>query len=171
MKQLLLLRHGKSSWADLALADFDRPLAPRGEKAARRIGRELADLGWLPERVLVSAARRTRDTWAIVSAEWPAVSELAFLDQLYEAPAAQLLAEVQRTPDRIGTLLLLGHNPGLEDLARGLMGEGSDSAAMEKLREKFPTAGLARFEFDTGWGPLRLHDARLTHCLRPNDLD
>ena len=72
MKQLLLLRHAKSSWDDPALADFDRPLALRGRKDAQRMGREIAVRGWLPQRALVSPAARTRETWEIVSAEWPA---------------------------------------------------------------------------------------------------
>ena len=82
----------------------------------------------------------------------------------------QLLTEVQQTPDRIGTLLMLGHNPEIEDFARGLASSDSDPAALGKLREKFPTAALARFEFDGRWEEVRFGIARLTDCLRPKDL-
>ena len=170
MKQLLLLRHAKSSWDNPGLADYDRPLASRGRKAARRMGRELAVRSWLPQRALVSPAARTRDTWEIASAEWPRIPEVSFAEALYEASAGQLLAEAQRTPERIGMLLMLGHNPGLEDFARGLAGDNSEPEALELLLEKFPTAALARFEFDGKWEELRLGAARLTNCLRPKDL-
>ena len=170
MKQLLLLRHAKSSWDDPALADFDRPLAPRGRKDAQRMGRETAGRGWLPQRVLVSPAARTRETWEIVSAEWSRLPELSFRETLYEAAAGQLLVEAKRTPERIGTLLMLGHNPGLEDFARGLARDASKFGALKLLSEKFPTAALARFEFDGKWEELRPGAARLTDCLRPKDL-
>jgi phosphohistidine phosphatase len=170
MKQLLLLRHAKSSWDNPVLADYDRPLASRGRKAARRIGRELAVRGWLPQRALVSPAARTRETWEVASAECPCVPEVSFRKVLYGASAGQLLAEAQRTPERIGMLLMLGHNPGLEDLVRGLTGENSEPEALELLLAKFPTAALARLEFDGRWEELRLGAARLTNCLRPKDL-
>lgn len=170
MKQLLLLRHAKSSWDNPALADFDRPLAQRGRKDAQRMSREIADRDWLPQRALVSPAMRTRETWEIVSAEWPRTPEVSFQETMYEASAEQLLAEAQRTPERVETLLMLGHNPDLEDLARGLAGDDSESRAWELLSEKFPTAALARFEFDGRWEELRLGSARLTDCLRPKDL-
>ncbi len=170
MKQLLLLRHAKSSWDDPDLADFDRPLAKRGRRNAQRLGREIAVRGWLPQRALASPAARTRETWEIVSEEWPRIPEVSFREALYEASAGELLAEAQRTPERIGALLILGHNPGLEDFARGLAGGDSEPRAWELLLEKFPTAALARFEFDGRWKELRSGAARLTDCLRPTDL-
>lgn len=83
----------------------------------------------------------------------------------------QLLVEVQQTPDRIETLLVLGHNPEIEDFARGLASDDSDPGALKLLRDKFPTAALARFEFEAKWEELRFGLARLTDCLRPKDLD
>ena len=171
VKQLLLLRHAKSSWDDPELADFDRSLAQRGRNDARRMGREAAARGWLPQRALVSTAARTRETWGIVSAEWPHIPEVSFREALYQASAEELLVEAQRTPERIDMLLLLGHNPGLEDLARGLAGDNSEASALELLLEKFPTGAVARLEFDGGWDALRPGAARLTDCLRPKDLD
>jgi phosphohistidine phosphatase len=171
MRQLLLLRHAKSSWDNPALDDFDRPLAPRGRKAAERMGRELAARDWLPQRALVSPSARTRATWELVAAELPDPASADFPDTLYAASAEKILSEVQRTPKAVKTLLVLGHNPGLEDLARRLAGENSQAKAFRRLGEKFPTAALARFEFDGTWAGLVFGGARLTHCLRPKDLD
>lgn len=171
MKQLLLLRHAKSSWDDPALADFDRPLAPRGLKAAPRMGRELAKRDWLPNLALVSPALRTRETWRLVSAELPARVPVEFAEGLFEATAGDILAEVQQAMASAGCLLVLGHNPGLEDLARRLAGPRSDAGTLRKLEEKFPTGALARFVVDDGWADLAFGTARLTHCIRPKDLD
>ncbi|WP_394891085.1 SixA phosphatase family protein [Mesorhizobium sp. AaZ16] len=168
--KLLLLRHGKSSWDDPALADFDRPLAPRGRKAAERMGRELAARNWLPQLALVSPAVRTRDTWELVAAALSGSVSADFPYSLYDATAEDVLSEVQRTPNAVKMLLILGHNPGLEDLARQLAGDNSEKKALQQLREKFPTAALARFDFDGKWPELGFGRARLTHCLRPKDL-
>jgi phosphohistidine phosphatase len=170
MKKLLLLRHGKSSWDDTTLADFDRPLAPRGVKAAKRVGRELAGRDWLPEHALVSPAARARETWELVAAELPDAPSADFPRKLYDASPEELLAQIKRVPAKVGTLLLLGHNPALEELARQLAGGDSDHSAIAGLREKFPTAALARFKFDGKWKELGPGAARLTHCLRPRDL-
>ncbi|MER9071267.1 histidine phosphatase family protein [Mesorhizobium sp. M0904] len=170
MKQLLLLRHAKSSWDDPDLIDFDRPLSARGLKAAPLVGRELARRGWLPELALVSPALRTRDTWRLLSAELPAKVQAKIAQALYEAAAADILAKVRQVKAGTGTLLVLGHNPGLEEFARGLAGAGSDEAALKKLADKFPTAALARFDVDGDWAGLTFGGARLTHCIWPKDL-
>jgi len=168
MKQLLLLRHAKSSWDDPDLDDFDRPLAQRGLKAAQLIGRELAARDWLPDQVLVSSALRTRDTWRLVAAELPAHPRVVFAEALYEASAADILSQIRLVEPSSGCLAVVGHNPGLEDLAKQLTGPGSETKARRRLEEKFPTAALARFVFDGDWSGLS--SGRLTHCLRPKDL-
>ncbi|BAV52116.1 phosphoglycerate mutase [Mesorhizobium sp. 113-1-2] len=168
MKQLLLLRHAKSSWDDPDLDDFDRPLAQRGLKAARLIGRELAARDWLPDQVLVSSALRTRDTWRLVAAELPTHPRVVFAEALYEASAADILSQIRLAEPSSGCLVVVGHNPGLEDLANLLAGSGSEAKARKRLEEKFPTAALARFVFDGDWSGLST--GRLTHCLRPKDL-
>lgn len=167
MKQLFLLRHAKSSWDDPDLDDFDRPLAERGVKAARLMGRELAARDWLPDLALVSSALRTRDTWRLMAAELPVHPRVAFAEALYDASAADILSQLQQTDPASNSLLVVGHNPGLEDLARQLVGPGSEAKARKKLEEKFPTAALARFIFESDWS--NLSSARLTHCLRPKD--
>ncbi|CAN7467253.1 histidine phosphatase family protein [Mesorhizobium amorphae] len=169
-RQLLVLRHAKSSWDDPKLADLDRPLGPRGLKTAPLMGRELARRGWLPDVALVSSALRTRDTWRLVSAELPKKVPADFALALYEATAADILAKVRQAKPKAGSLLVLGHNPGLEEFARQLAGVGSDAGALKKLEEKFPTAALARFDVDGDWTDLTFGSGRLTHCLRPKEL-
>jgi phosphohistidine phosphatase len=171
MKELLLLRHAKSSWGDPDLDDFDRPLSPRGLDAAPLMGKAIAARNWLPQMALVSPSVRTRETWRIVAAQSPRFIEPTFRDTLYEASAGQLLAEVRHAPEEITSLILLGHNPGMQDFATLISGEGSDETAMQQLRKKFPTAGLARLEFDGRWDELRAGAARLSHFLRPKDLN
>ncbi|RWX68873.1 histidine phosphatase family protein [Mesorhizobium sp. M4B.F.Ca.ET.089.01.1.1] len=167
-RQLLVLRHAKSSWDDAKLADFDRPLSSRGLKTAPLMGRELSRRGWLPDLALVSAALRTRDTWRLVAAELPRNVPAEFTDALYEAAAEDVLAVVRKVS--AASLLLLGHNPGLEEFARRLASSRSDAQALRKLEEKFPTAALARFVLDGDWADLGFGGARLTHCIRPKEL-
>lgn len=168
MKQLLLLRHAKSSWDDPDLDDFDRPLAERGLKAAKLMGRELAARDWLPDQVLVSSALRTRDTWRLVAEELPARPRVVFANVLYDASAADVLSQIRLADPSSGCLAVVGHNPGLEDLAKQLAGSGSEAKARKRLEEKFPTTALARFVFEGDWSGLS--SGRLTHCLRPKDL-
>lgn len=168
VKQLLILRHAKSSWDDPALADFDRPLAPRGLKTASLMGRELARRGWLPDLALVSPALRTRDTWRLVAQELPQHVQAEFAEELYEAAPATILARVRQV--KATTLLVIGHNPGLQHFALRLAGAGSDEGVFKKIEAKFPTAALARFTLDGDWADLAFGSARLTHCLRPKDL-
>lgn len=168
MRQLLILRHAKSSWDDPSLADFDRPLGSRGQKTAPLMGRELARRGWLPDLALVSPALRTRETWQMVAAELPRHVPAQFADELYEAAPATILARVRQV--KATTLLVIGHNPGLQHFALRLAGAGSDESVFKKIEAKFPTAALARFALDGDWADLAFGSARLTHCLRPKDL-
>ncbi|WEX07860.1 histidine phosphatase family protein [Chelativorans sp. AA-79] len=170
MRELLLLRHAKSSWEDPALEDFDRPLAERGERAAPRMGREIAARGWVPDRALVSSALRTRQTWRLVGAELGEAAPVADYDySLYMASADVILKAIRTVPENVQRLLVLGHNPGLEEFARMLAGPGSKRPALRRIEEKFPTAALARFEFEGPWPALGSGGARLTHFLRPRD--
>ena len=168
VRQLLLLRHAKSSWDDPKLDDFDRPLDSRGLKTAPLMGRELARRGWLPDLALVSPALRTRDTWRLVAAELPKHVPAEFAEDIYEAAPAAILARVRRTDAT--SLLLIGHNPGLQQFAMRLAGPGSDEGVFKKIEAKFPTGALARFTVEDDWGSLEFGGARLTHFVRPKDV-
>src|SRR5215468_12357382 len=113
MKELVLLRHAKSSWADEHVADFDRKLAPRGRKAAAAIGAWLAEHGFRPELILSSSARRTRDTVAGLGVVAEGV-EAAFEDGLYLAEPDGILRRIAKLKPALTRVLVIGHNPGME---------------------------------------------------------
>lgn len=167
-KTLFLFRHAKSSWDDAALADFDRPLAPRGQRAAPLVGQEMKRRGWLPYLVLVSSARRAVETWKLAAAELAEQPAVQFSRALYLADPRKLLEALHEVAESYRSLVLVGHNPGLEELAAMLAGPGSNTAALAGIKEKFPTGSLARFNVEGSWPELRI--ATLTHFLRPKEL-
>ncbi len=171
MRRLILLRHAKSDWADRALSDHDRPLAARGRAAAPLIGKWLAQSEGSPDRAVVSTARRTRETWALVARELDGAPEPVFERRIYEARASDLLDVVRETPDRVGTLLMVGHNPGMAELAARLVGAG-DGEARLRMARKFPTAAVAVMEvYGDGWADLAPRTASLVDFVTPRDLD
>ena len=135
----------KSAWPD-GVPDFERPLAPRGWKAAKRMGAYLRDEQLVPDLALISPARRARETWDRVKPHLGPVSE-HFEPRLNEAPADGLLTIVRETEPAVRTLLILGHNPGLEEFAKLLAGAGPHKARAQLMR-KYPTAGLAVLDLD-----------------------
>jgi phosphohistidine phosphatase len=163
---LLLLRHAKSSWADPALPDHDRPLASRGRRDARRIAKHLAGLDFEPELVLCSSAVRTRETLELVR---PALgnSKVLFEDALYGASSDELLGRIRVVPDVVGSVVLIGHNPGLEQLALLLASSGHERRGLET---KFPTAALATLAVEKTWSRLSPGDAILTSYVVPKQL-
>ncbi|ARF59268.1 SixA phosphatase family protein [Streptomyces gilvosporeus] len=146
--RLVVLRHAKSAWPDAE--DRDRPLAPRGRRDAPAAGRRLADAGCLPDAVVCSPSRRTRETWELVAEQFAAAPPVTFDDRVYGASAARLLDVVRETPAGVRTLLLIGHQPGVQDLVLSLAG-GGDDEALARVREKFPTSGLAVLESPVPW--------------------
>lgn len=170
-RRLCLLRHAKSSWEDASLPDFDRPLAPRGRQAAPLVAAWVADAGLRPDVVLCSPALRTRQTWDIVAPFLDGPPEAHYPRSIYEAPWVRLLKVLRDLPETAGTAMLIGHNPGMEDLACRLARGDSDADALARLRRKFPTAALAVFECSEGaWADLGTGAARLTAFVRPKDL-
>jgi len=171
IKTLYLLRHGKSDWSDPRLEDFDRPLATRGQRAGRLVGRAMRDMGLVPTVVLCSAARRAQETWELVRPILGGRSRVRVLRSLYLATPSRLLAAVQRLPAEAPSALLIGHNPGLAGLARLLSGPDSKTGALTRLGEKYPTGALAELRFDVAdWASLAAGKGRLLRFLRPRDL-
>jgi phosphohistidine phosphatase len=170
MRTLLLLRHAKSDWADAGQDDHERPLARRGVRAAERMGAHLAEAGCVPDLVLCSTARRAVETWRLAAAALGSDAIVELDSELYLASPARILERVQRAPDRCHTLLVVGHNPGFQELAVRLAG-GSRTAAAERIG-KFPTAALATFTLARGgWGELAPSGVRLAAFVRPSELD
>lgn len=169
MLTLYLFRHAKSAWDDPSLDDVDRPLAPRGTRAAAQMAAYMRSTGLLPDLVLCSAARRTRDTWAPMAGAL-GQPRTDYLEELYEAGARALLASIRKTKADVHRLMLVGHNPGLQSLAIDLIGSG-DGADRRFIAEKLPTAALAVIEFDIEtWRHLAPATGRLTRFMTPKRL-
>jgi phosphohistidine phosphatase len=170
MRRLMLLRHAKSDRSSLGTRDRDRPLDGRGKAAAPRIGAYMALHDLMPDRVLCSPARRTHDTWSLVAGAFAKPPAIEFDDRLYDASADTILDVVRKTGADIHSLLVIGHNPGLQDLA-GLLIASGDVEARERLREKFPTAALLviDFAFDD-WRKLHRRAGRLDRFVTPRSL-
>lgn len=166
---IYLLRHLKSSWDEPGLADRDRPLAPRGRKAGKKLARHLREAGVRPELVLCSPAVRTRETLAAVRSAL-GKPETRFLPELYAAAHDELLAALRGVEPGVRSVLLVGHNPGLHDLALALAGRG-DEESCERLREKLPTGALVTLSFRAGsWIELMAGSGRLLDYVVPREL-
>ncbi|WP_132253565.1 SixA phosphatase family protein [Methylobacterium segetis] len=168
MRRLILLRHAKSDRPP-GLRDLDRPLNPRGRQAAPLMGRYLADEELRPDLALVSPSARTQETWEAVAAALGAV-RTETVRTIYEAPASALLAAIRSAPDEAGRVILVGHNPGMQDLAVKLVGRG-DAAARNRLRTEFPTAAVAVIDFEAAsWSEIGWGGGTLERFVRPKDL-
>lgn len=170
MKSLTLLRHAKSGWDDPSSRDFDRPLNPRGRRAARAVGAEMKAQGLGFDLVLASPARRVVETIEEVAATYGALDP-GYDQRLYLASAATLLDIVRAAPDGAGRLLLIGHNPGLEELALRLTG-GEGDTLRRQIEIKYPTATVAEIELPAEhWPEARDGSGRIVRFIRPRDLD
>jgi phosphohistidine phosphatase len=169
MKTLTLLRHAKSSWDDPVQRDFDRPLNKRGRKAARTIGQEMRAQGLTFDQVLASPAVRVVETLADVSDGYGQAIAPDCDKRVYLASAEALLEFVQGTDESRSRLLIVGHNPGLENLVLLLAQEG---ALRSEVLIKYPTATLAEITLPVDrWPDVREGVGTLTRFIRPRDLD
>lgn len=178
MLRLWLLRHAKSAWDDRELDDFARPLSPRGRKACKTLARHMSERAICPDLVLCSPAKRARQTWERIEKRLacetppkvPGELRTRFEPQLYLADAETLLLMVRAAPTWVRDLLLVGHNPGLEDFAAELAGSGARDA-LDRLRGKYPTGGMAELTFSTkSWSQVSAGSARLASFVTPAGL-
>lgn len=164
------MRHAKAEPAAAGTRDIDRPLSLRGRAVAPLMGRYIAAQALAPDRVLVSTARRTRETWEALAPALRGSPAFAYEPRLYEAAPKALLALLREVPREVQTALLIGHNPGVQELAALLAGSGDDEARL-RLREKFPTAALAVLDFPLDdWGGLKPSSGRLDRFVTPRML-
>lgn len=167
-RELLILRHAKSDWDSSAESDFARPLAKRGRKDAPRVGAWLYREGLVPTAIISSPAERARATTIKVCKGLDfKKKDIVWDDTIYEADVANLLAVLGRCPSQAATVLLVGHNPGLEELIRYLTGGDYDEPADGKL---LPTAAMARLEMPDDWSRLEAGCAVLLNITRPKRL-
>jgi phosphohistidine phosphatase len=167
MKCLYLLRHAKSSWKDPGVDDHERPLARRGRRAAKAIARYVRERGIEPELVLCSTARRACQTLERIE---PALGTPAVQIEpgLYQASARTLLERLRSVPDGVGSVMLIGHNPGVQQLVLDL---ARPAPGRRGLELKYPTAGLATLTFrGPAWRALDPGSAELVDFVAPRDL-
>ncbi|AOR35628.1 phosphohistidine phosphatase [Streptomyces fodineus] len=166
LRRLVVLRHAKSAWPE-GVEDHRRPLARRGLRDAPAAGRALAEADCLPDLALCSPAVRARRTWELASAEWGTPPPVRYDRRLYAAGVPELLEVVRETPPEVETLLLVGHNPGLEELVLEVARDGLDDT-LDRVRTKFPTAAIAVLSWrGTGWPALGPGGALLTSFTVP----
>lgn len=161
MKHLLLMRHAKSDWGDSSLNDHDRPLNPRGQRDAPRMGMLLESEGLVPDMIVSSTARRARETAEIVAQNCGYSGEIQLQPGLYHATPSQWEEAVSELPDSQGTILMVGHNPGIEVFQRLLSGQ----------LQPFPTATIAALALQTEkWTDFRTSSVTLEGVFRPKEL-
>jgi phosphohistidine phosphatase len=172
LKTLGLFRHAKSDWHDARLRDFDRPLNERGRKGAAVMGRHIRDHGIVYDRMIASPAVRCAETFEIAAAASDTDPRVRWDRRIYLASSPillDLLSEQQGDP---ASILMIGHNPGLEDLIFDLVPDDGSSPLRDIVEEKFPTATYAVLELDIdSWEDACDRCARLVHLVRPRDLD
>jgi phosphohistidine phosphatase len=172
LKTLTLLRHAKSGWNDPVARDFDRPLNPKGHRAAHLMGQHMRDLGMIFDHVVASPATRVVETLNEVAKGYGRAIEPEWDRRIYLASGVTLLDIVTALPDCADHVLLVGHNPGLEDLALMLVADRDDNPLRDALEAKYPTATLAGLTFAIDrWADAAADGASLDRFIRPRDLD
>jgi phosphohistidine phosphatase len=160
MKTLLLLRHAKSSWENTQLADFERTLNSRGLRDAPIVGQKIKERNIEIDLILSSPAERTKQTANLVKEAAAAQARIQFEEKIYDASSTQLLQTISRMDDSINTVLLVGHNPGIESLQTLLTGEA----------HRFPTAALAKILFSIrSWSDIATNRGKLEFLLTPKN--
>jgi phosphohistidine phosphatase len=171
MRRLMLLRHAKSDWSVPGARDHDRTLSARGREAAPKMGAYMARHALVPDLILASTAVRVEETLDLVLPAFEKAPKIARDGRVYEAEADGLLELVKETPRTAHSLLLVGHNPGLGELA-GLLIAAGDVEARQRLIEKFPTAALAVIDFAIDeWGKVHPRGGRLDRFVVPRALE
>lgn len=168
MKLLGLLRHAKSDWDDLGLRDFDRGLNDRGRRGAALMGNHIREHGVKWEQVVASPAERVKRTLEAARID----GNVVWQDKVYLASSATLLDVLSKVQGDPFSVLLSGHNPGLQELIFDLVPPEEENALFDAAATKYPTATYAVLELGIGdWSELRPNCGRLVHLARPRDLD
>lgn len=161
-RRLIIMRHAKSSHADPSLSDHARPLNERGRKEAPEIARRLVELDWIPDQVISSDSRRTRQTWEVMAPAFDDEPIVEFDEELYLSGAMEIINALEQVPDHIETVLVLGHNPGWESALAYFSGEFHQMTTAN--------AALLSAEGAQWKDVLRAGAFRLVEILRPRSL-
>jgi phosphohistidine phosphatase len=172
MKRLTLLRHAKSGWDDPVSRDFDRPLNARGKRASETIGHWLRDQNISFDYIAASPAVRVVETIEHVAIGYGETMAPMWDKRAYLASSSALLEIVHEAPETSERMLLVGHNPGLEDLILSLVPDQAGDDARDAVEEKYPTASLVEIDFDVAdWADIKTGTGTLIYFKRPRDLD
>ncbi|MFN3553700.1 MAG: SixA phosphatase family protein [Novosphingobium meiothermophilum] len=172
MKTLALFRHAKSDWSDARARDFDRPLNARGQRGAQAMGEYIKQTGRTFDRMIASPAVRAAETVEEASKAWKCTFKVEWDRRIYLASSATLIDLLKELPGDPASVLMIGHNPGLEDLIFDLVPDDGSSPLRTIVEEKFPTATFAVLELDVErWADVTEGCARLVEIKRPRDLD
>lgn len=171
MRRLILFRHAKAERGQPGARDHERALAERGRSDAPRLGAYLVRHGLVPELVLVSSATRTQETWALAATVFAQAPPAQFDERIYNAGPQAILAVIKETDADVSTLMVIGHNPGLHELAALLVASG-ELEARQRLAEGFPTAAVAVIDFALpAWAKLHPQSGRLHRFVSPSLLE
>ncbi len=162
MKYLYLLRHAKSSWKDLSVSDFDRPLNKRGKKDAPKMGKFLNDRNVKVDLIISSPAKRTKETSKIIAEGIGYKNQIIFDENIYEASLEQLLALIKNLNKNLNSVMLVAHNPGLTELANYFVNEDIDN---------IPTCGIAAIKLENGWDEVKQNCGKLLFFEYPKKLN
>jgi phosphohistidine phosphatase len=166
-RRLLLLRHAKTERLQPGARDHDRVLTERGRADAEKLGHYLARHAFIPDHAVVSTSARTRETWTLLATAFTTAPPVSFEERIYNAAPQAILEAIKQTAPKTGTLLVIGHNPSLQELAALLVASG-DIDARERLGEDFPTSALAAISFASDeWSDIHLRGGRLEHFVTP----
>ncbi len=171
MKTLTLLRHAKSGWDDKVVRDVDRPLNGKGKRAAAIVGRHWRGLGLSFDHVVASPAVRVAETIEDLVGGYGESLTPVIDRRIYLASAVTLLDVIHELPESADHVLMVGHNPGLEDLVLMLVPDDATDSLRDTVEEKFPTASTAELTFSGAWSDVAQNGATLTRFIRPRDLD
>jgi phosphohistidine phosphatase len=166
-RRIVLFRHAKADWPQVT--DHERPLADRGRMDAAVAGRKLADTGIPFDLALCSTAVRTRETWKLAVQELPHRPKTVYEERVYEASPGELIAVLNETPDDAQTVVLIGHNPGVQGLADVLAGAAEGDARERMTRRGFPAAAFAILTFTGSWKTLEPGVGTLVDYWAPSE--
>lgn len=170
MRTLYLLRHAKSSWDDSELDDFERPLAQRGIKACKLMKAYILKARITPDLILCSPAIRARETYICIAEAFAKDTEVRFEHGLYMAGSQELLKRLRKVDSKISSVMMIGHNTGLEHLALALT-SGTESKHLARMREKYPTLAMACIKIKKGkWSSAGPGCAKLEEFVTPRNL-
>lgn len=170
MKRLYFLRHAKSDWKNADFSDHDRPLNKRGRRACIKMAQVFENLGVSPDIVLCSTAERTRETAKRIMKTGAFNWNIQYEKALYGASADTILSQIRALPDAYQSVLIIGHNPGIEYVVTGLARDESTDGMLARISRKYPTGALACLEFETNaFSDISVHSGTLNHFVKPKD--